>query len=103
MRPKLAYLDEIHFKRGDREKIRFDWRFNKDMPLAWQTNCSAKKVISVQCTKGGEKDPPILATFIPSKKKGTASDIGYYFKGTTLYGRYCNFMPCNRGKKNYHV
>lgn len=81
MRPKLAYLDEIHFKKGDREKIRFDWRFNKDMPLAWQTNCSAKKVISVQCIKGGEKDPPILATFIPSKKKGQLQTLDITSKG----------------------
>jgi hypothetical protein len=38
-------------------------------------------VISVQCTKGGEKDPPILATFIPSKKKGQLQTLDITSKG----------------------
>ncbi|KAG1757188.1 hypothetical protein EDB19DRAFT_17090 [Suillus lakei] len=70
--PKVAYLDEVHhdFQRGDRENLRLEWRFNKDMPLVWQTKISGKKVVSVQCARSGGRDPPILAIFFPSREKG---------------------------------
>ncbi|KAG2118005.1 uncharacterized protein F5147DRAFT_254694 [Suillus discolor] len=82
-RHKIAYLDDVHSKQSaDHEKMRFEWRFNKDMRLMWQTNCAEKKVISVQCTKFGTlKNPPILATFIPTKKKGELQTLDITSEG----------------------
>lgn len=77
MRPKMAYLNEVHFQIGQRDKMRFEWRFNKDMPLVWKLDCSGNKVISVQCTRS--KD--IFATFIPSKKKGELQTLDITSKG----------------------
>lgn len=79
--PKVAYLDDIHIQSGKCEKFQSVWRLNKKMPLLWQTNWSGKKVISIQCTRSGEKNPPILATFIPSKKKGELQTLDITPKG----------------------
>ncbi|KAG1754897.1 uncharacterized protein EDB91DRAFT_1096049 [Suillus paluster] len=66
-RPRVAHLDNIHFKR---ERLQWEWHFDKSMPLVWQSNCQGKTVISVQCAQYGVRNPPILATFVPSNKRG---------------------------------
>ncbi|KAG2155556.1 hypothetical protein DEU56DRAFT_906743 [Suillus clintonianus] len=43
-RPKMAYLDNIHFQLEAREKMKYEWHFDKDMPLVWQTNCPGRTV-----------------------------------------------------------
>jgi len=62
--------------------MQFEWRFNNGMHLMWQTNCAETKVISVQCTKSGTlQNPPILATFIPTKKKGELQTLDITSEG----------------------
>ncbi|KAG1757187.1 hypothetical protein EDB19DRAFT_16492 [Suillus lakei] len=80
-RPKVAYLDSIHFQRGEREKLRYEWHFDKDIPLLWQTICSGKTVLSVQCTRFGVRNPPILATLHPSNKKGQLQTLDVTSEG----------------------
>lgn len=82
-RHKIAYLDDVHLQRSrDREKMRFEWRFNKDMRLVWQTNCAEKKAISVQCTNFGTvKNRRILATFIPTKKREELQTLDITWEG----------------------
>ncbi|KAG2110093.1 hypothetical protein DEU56DRAFT_249886 [Suillus clintonianus] len=81
--PKMAYLEDIHIQRGKREKGQYIWRFDKEMPLLWQTSFLGKTVLSVLCTRYGTavKDPPILATFHPSKQKGQLQTLDITTEG----------------------
>ncbi|KAG1828075.1 hypothetical protein EV424DRAFT_556808 [Suillus variegatus] len=81
-RHKIAYLDDVHLQLSRGRKMQFEWRFNNGMHLMWQTNCAETKVISVQCTKSGTlQNPPILATFIPTKKKGELQTLDITSEG----------------------